>query len=143
MTALREQFDRGRAGPYAGDDATLPELLGQLGSDLGDLLNAHVQLATYEIRDDLEQRAKAASMYAGGMVAALLALLLLSFAAAWGLAEVMPTGFAFLIVGGVYVVAAIVLLLVGRNRMREADLAPRETIATIQEDVEWARRQMS
>jgi uncharacterized membrane protein YqjE len=125
------------------DDASLGTLLGQLGSDVGDLVSAHTQLAVLEVREDLEQRAKASAMFGGAGIAAFFALLLLSFAAAWGLAEVMATGFAFLIVGLVYVIAAAILFFVGRSRMQDADVVPRQTIETIQEDVEWARRQLN
>jgi len=40
---------------------------------------------------------------------------MLSLAAAWGLAEVLPTGFAFLIVAIVWVVVAAVMLLAARR----------------------------
>jgi uncharacterized membrane protein YqjE len=145
MTATRDhrpvELSERTASPSGKEP--LPDLLGRLGSDMGDLLNVHVQLASLEIRNDLEQRARAGALYGAAGVTALLGVLLLSFAAAWGLAEVMPTGFAFLIVGAVYAVVATVLFIVARNRMEEADATPHETIATIQEDVTWARQQTS
>ena len=74
---------------------------------------------------------------------ALLALQLLSFAAAWGLAAVLPTGFAFLIIGVVYAAIAAVLFSQGRKRAAEVQLVPEQTVETLKEDVQWARAQRS
>lgn len=143
MTAL---YDRtgpdGHRSVTVEDDASLGELFGQLGSDVSELMSTHVQLAVTEVRDDLQQRAKSAGVFGGAGVAALFGLLLLSFAAAWGLAEIMPTGVAFLIVGLVYVIVAAVLYVIARKQMEEAEGAP-QTIETIQEDVQWAKRQVN
>ena len=64
----------------------------------------------------------------------------LSFAAVYGLDEVMPLGIAFLVVGAVDAVAAAVLFMQGRKKLRTVEPVP-QTKATIQEDVEWAKQQ--
>ena len=81
-------------------------------------------------------------MLGAGTFVAYLAVLFLSLAAAWGLAEIVPEGVAFLIVGAVYAVVAAFLLITGRQRMREVRPVP-ETTETLKEDVQWARQQMS
>jgi hypothetical protein len=71
-------------------------------------------------------------------------VLLLSFAAAWGLAELLDSAaLGFLIVGVIYAVVATVLFIVGRNRMREVHPVPEATIASIKEDIQWLRQQAS
>lgn len=125
------------------DERPLPELFGRLTSDLGDLLSNHVHLAAAELRQEARDAARAAESALVGAVAALFALLLLSFAAAWGLAEVMAPGFAFLIVGAVYVVVAAAFLLVARGRAQKIQPVPPETTQTIQEDVQWLRTRNS
>ena len=123
-------------------DRSLGELFGELSSEFSGLLNAHVELAKVELWDEATTAARAAGMFAGAGITALFALLLLSFAAAWGLAAVMPTGFAFLIVGLLWALAAAVLAFVARDRARKIG-APEATIDTLKEDVEWARRRRS
>ena len=76
-------------------------------------------------------------------MAALLGLLMLSFAAAWGLAEVMAVGFAFLIVGGLYVAVAGTLFVSGRQRLAAVHPVPQQTVETLKEDVAWAKEQKS
>jgi hypothetical protein len=78
-------------------------------------------------------------MFGAAGVVAFLALILLSFAVAWGLAEVMPAGLAFLIVGLVFGGVAFAVFQIGRDRIQQVDPVPRETVDTIKEDVQWVR----
>jgi hypothetical protein len=71
-----------------------------------------------------------------------MALLLLSFAAAWGLSEIVPEGVAFLIVGLVWAGTAAVLGLSGRQRLAEAK-GPEQTVQEVKEDAQWIRQQTS
>jgi uncharacterized membrane protein YqjE len=123
-------------------DTSLPELLSRLSSDFGELVSKQVELAKVEIKEEIARAGKGAGLLGGGAFVAYLAVILLSFAAAWGLAEIMPEGFAFLIVGAVYAVVAIVLLRTGREQMRSVQAVP-ETTETLKEDVQWAKQQMS
>jgi uncharacterized membrane protein YqjE len=123
-------------------DQSLGDLLGRLTTDFSQLVSTQVELAKVELKEDVAKAGKGAGMYGGAAVTGLLAVLLLSFAAAWGLAEVMPAGVAFLIIGLVWAVVAAVLFLSGRSHM--SDLSPlSDTQATVKEDVRWAKRQMS
>jgi uncharacterized membrane protein YqjE len=122
-------------------DKSLGELLSRLTKDFSNLVSTQVDLAKLEIKEEVARAGKGAGMLTGGAVAAYLSLLLLSFAAAWGLSEVMATGFAFLILGAVWLVVAGVLLMSGRNELKSVDPIPQQTKAELQEDVAWARQQ--
>ena len=80
-------------------DLSLGELLGRVTSDFGNLVSTQVELAKVEIKEEVAKAGKGAAMISGGAVAALLGVLLVSMAAAWGLAEVIEPGWSFLIVG--------------------------------------------
>jgi len=123
-------------------DKSLGELIGQLGSDLGSLVSTQMELAKVEIKEEVVRAGRGAGMAGGGVFAAYLAILFVSLAAAWGLSEAMPTGWAFFIVGVIYAIAAAVLLAMGRDRLREVR-GPVVTTETVKEDVQWARQQMS
>jgi uncharacterized membrane protein YqjE len=123
-------------------DRSLGELFGELSNEFTGFVNAHIELAKVELREEATNASRAAAMFAGAGLTALFALLLLSFAAAWGLAEVMPTGFAFLIVGLVWTIGALILALVGRSRAKSIG-KPDDTIASLKEDVAWAREMRS
>jgi uncharacterized membrane protein YqjE len=123
-------------------DHSLGELLSRVTSDFGELVSTQVELAKVEIKEEVSRAGKGAGLLTGGGLAAYLAAILLSFAAAWGLAEVMPEVFAFLIVGVVWAAVAAVLMLSGRKQLDSVRVTP-QTRASIQEDVEWAKQQRS
>jgi uncharacterized membrane protein YqjE len=124
-------------------DKSLGQLFGDLSEEFSELLHTQMELFKTEMQDQRQKAVQAASGYGAAAVCAYMALLLLSFAAAWGLAAVMPEGFAFLIVGVVYAIAAGALYLVGRSRAREVKLVPEDTIESVKEDVQWARQKLS
>jgi uncharacterized membrane protein YqjE len=123
-------------------DASLGDLLNRLTHDFSALVSTQVELAKVEIKDEVATAGRAAGLLGGGAACAYMALVLLSFAAAWGLSEVVPEGVAFLIVGLAYAIAAAVLLPKGKEKL--SGIHPGEqTAETVKEDVQWAREQMS
>jgi len=120
----------------------LSELVGELTSDIGNLVSTHIELAKVEIKEEVKKAGLGAGLLSGAGVAALFALLLLSFALAWGLAEVMDAGWAFLLVGVVWAAAAAVMALMGKDRISRVN-GPEQTIDEVKEDAQWVRRQKS
>jgi hypothetical protein len=122
---------------------SLGELFSRLTADLSKLVRDEVELAKVEINQTVQEvRTAGLSIGAAGLFG-LMAFLLLSFAAAWGLAEVVPEGVAFLIVGGAYGLVALALLALGRQRLKAVKPVPEQTVETLKEDVAWAKQQMS
>jgi uncharacterized membrane protein YqjE len=124
-------------------EQSLGELLGRVSRDFSELVSTQVELAKVEIREEIAAAGRGAGILTGGAFCAYLAVILLSFAAAWGLSEIVPEGVAFLIVGAVYAVAAAVLLPKGKDRLSQVRPVPEKTAETVKEDVQWAREQMS
>jgi uncharacterized membrane protein YqjE len=124
-------------------DQSLGELLGRVSRDFSELVSTQVELAKVEIREEIAAAGRGAGILTGGAFCAYLAVILLSFAAAWGLSEIVPEGVAFLIVGAVYAVAAAVLLPKGKEKLSQVRPVPEKTAETVKEDVQWAREQMS
>jgi hypothetical protein len=131
------------AGSTHTQDRSLTELFSELGSGAATLIRQEVELAKIETKEQLRRTGKAGAMFTAGGVAGFMALQLLSFAAAWGLAAVLPDGVAFLLVGLVYAVVAAVLLGKGKKRAAEIQPVPKQTVETLKEDVQWARVQRS
>jgi uncharacterized membrane protein YqjE len=125
------------------EDRSLGELFSEMGSEVSQLVRSEIDLAKAELKEEAGKVAKAGAVLGAGGFIAYLAVILLSFAAAWGLATAIPEGFAFLIIGTVYVVIAAVCFLVGRQRLQEFSPVPQETVETIKEDVQWARARKS
>jgi hypothetical protein len=128
--------------PLAADES-LGDLLGQVSHDFSELVTTQVELAKVEIKEEIATAGRGAGMLGSGALCAYLAVVLLSFAAAWGLSELVPEGVAFLIVGAIYAVAAAILLPRGRDKLSQVRPVPEKTAETVKEDVRWARDQMS
>lgn len=107
--------------------------------DLQKLFRQELALAKAEMREEAVKTGKAAGLLSGAAVAGYLALLLLSLAAMFGLAELIGLGWAALVVAVVWAIVGAVLAVMGRNRMREVSPKPERTIETLKEDAQWAK----
>ena len=127
----------------ARESESLGDLFSRLTEDLSRLVRDEVELAKVEINATVENvKAGGVSIGVAGLLG-LMAFVMLSFAAAWGLAEVVPEGVAFLIVGAAYGLVALALLALGRQRLKAVQPVPEQTVETLKEDVAWAKEQMS
>ena len=124
-------------------DKDLSELVGELTTDIGNLVSTHIELAKVEIKEEVKKAGLGAGLLSGAGIAALFTLLLLSFAAAWGLSEAVPAGVAFLAVGLLFAVVAGLLLVVGKNKLASVRPVPEQTVRTIREDVEVAKTSLT
>jgi hypothetical protein len=127
--------------PYVvSEERSLKELFSEMTSELSLLISKEVELAKAEMKQKASLAAKGGGALAVGGVAALFALMLLSFAAAWGLAEVMAPGLAFLAVGVVYLVIAAVMLSSGRKKLAQMKPpVPEQALTTLKQDVQVAK----
>ena len=127
----------------AREGESLGDLFSRLTEDLSRLVRDEVELAKVEISQTVENVKTAGLSIGIAGVLGLMAFVLLSFAAAWGLAEVVPAGVAFLIVGGAYGLVDLALVALGRQRVKAVKPMPEQTVETLKEDVAWAKQQMS
>jgi uncharacterized membrane protein YqjE len=124
-------------------EQSLGQLLSRLTEDFGALVNTQLALARVEAKEELQRAARSARLLGAGAAAAYFAALLAVFTIAWALADAFDSVWlGFLVTTIVVAVVAGVLLAAGRRRMAEVQPMP-ETTETIQEDVQWARRQAS
>jgi uncharacterized membrane protein YqjE len=120
-------------------ETSIGELIGDISSDLSELFRKEVELAKVELRQEATKAGKAAGMLGVAGFAGYLAVVLLSFAAVFGLANVMDAGWAALIVAVVWAVVGAVLYTNGRKRLKTVDPMPRRTVDTIKEDAQWLK----
>jgi uncharacterized membrane protein YqjE len=96
------------------------DLLRRLREDVAALIHSEIELAKTEVIEKVKTHAKAAVLVAIALPFVLLALFAFLFAAIAALALVVPWWAAGLIVGGVLVLIAAVLALLGMRSMRKA-----------------------
>jgi xanthine/uracil permease len=125
-----------------GDDRSLGELFAELARETSTLVRQEVELAKTEMTQKASRVGKSVGMLAVGGAIAYAGLLAILAAIIIGLAALgVPWWLSALLVG--LVVAAVGYLLVqkGRDALKQADLAPRQTIETLKEDAAWVKEQ--
>ncbi|MBI1295343.1 phage holin family protein [bacterium] len=123
-------------------EPSIGDLFTNLSQNFSTLIRDEIRLAQVEMK----QKGKKAmsgiiSLAVGGFVAYAGFLVLLA-AAVVGLSYYMWTWLAALIVGVVVALIGTVMLVGGLSRLRNIDPAPQQTIETLKEDRDWAKRQV-
>ena len=127
------------------EDRSIGELFGQLTQDMTLLFRQELQLARTEMSDKVSHvTSNLVSVLTGGFVAyigglALVAALILGL---HELANISPWVSA-LIVGALFAIAGYVILNRGLKELKRVDLAPRRTVESLKDDVQWAKEQRS
>lgn len=136
-TTQRAQFD---ARHGVGDERSIGEVVGDLVTHSQQLLRGEVALAKREMADSAKQIGVAAGIGVAAWPFALGAVVLIGVAIGYALAEAMPLWAGFLVAGAIYVVIAAVLALVARSRVKDAQIAPTQTLDSAKEDLTWIQQ---
>jgi uncharacterized membrane protein YqjE len=121
-------------------DEPIGVLLKQLATETSTLVKQELELAKAEMREKGRKAGPGLGMIGGAGVAALLAMGALTAFLILALDGAMPNWLAALIVTVVYAAVAGLLYVRGKDRVEDAGSpAPRQTIETLKEDVEWAK----
>ncbi len=122
-----------------GVEPSLGELFSAASRDMSALVKQEIALAKAEMAGEAKQAGIGAGMLAVAGLLGLLALILLSFAAVYGLHALgLPLGLAFLAVGVAYVLIAGILALLAKGRLSKLG-PPQRTIKTLKDDLAWAK----
>lgn len=124
-----------RRGQQTGKGAnreSLGELVSLAVRDVSQLVRWEIDLAKLELRDDIKRLGISGAMLGVAAFVGCLVLVLLSFAAAYGLITAGIWNWAaFLFVAGAYVLVAVIAVLVGVRKVRRLT-ALRRTRASVQ-----------
>jgi hypothetical protein len=116
------------------------ELLGELANNSAALVRDEIELAKQEMREKVDVlRSGAVTIAIGGLIG-FVALLTLTAAVVAGLAHVMDTALAALLVGVVLAIIGGGLAFTGIGRLKRTSLKPEQTIETLEEDKEWLKQ---
>jgi len=125
------------------NDRSLGDLFGDLARDMGTLVSQEVTLARTEITETASRVGKDVAMLAvGGFVAyaGLLAIIAAVIFLIWD--QGVPLWLSALIVGAIVAGIGYVLVQRGITALKHQDFTPRQTIASLKEDTQWAKEQI-
>lgn len=123
------------------DDQSLGGIVSRISSDFSQLVRQEIELAKLEVKEEGKKAGKAAGMLGGAAFAAWMFAIFASITLMWALDHLMDIVWAALIVAVLWGVAAAVLAIQGRNKMREVNPKPEQTVETLKEDAQWLKAQ--
>jgi hypothetical protein len=121
---------------------TVPEVLADIVGNIQEIIRSEFRLAKAEVR---QEAAKAygplISCLIGGIIG-LYAGAYLIFAAITGLATLIPTWAASLIVSVVLALVASLMLSAATKKLKQVNAVPERTVESLKENVQWAKDQI-
>jgi len=125
------------------DDRPIGDLFGDLSAQTSRLIRSEIQLAIVEVRRTITDLARESAVIGAGGALAYAGLIVLLFGVGVLIADVLnlPSWVGLVLVG--LVVGAVGAFLAYRslNAIRNARMVPERTVATIRDDVDWAKEQ--
>ena len=145
---MSSQYDPNRyepARPVNDDARSVPQLLGDMVTELSNLFRKEIQLARAEMGENISEAGSAIPGMAGGAALAFGGLLLLLMALAALVSRLLdlPAGWGLLIVGVVAALAGYALVRGGMAKLKATSLTPHRTAEQLSRDAQAAKDQVT
>ena len=133
------------------DDESLPGLLGRVGEDLATLLDAKLGLLKIEIEEDIRACARGGVAIGVGSVIAAVGFALLNVGIGFVISALfeqtqlsppMKYALGFLITGAIYLFLGGGIVLVNKKRLARRRIMPERSIAELQKDKQWLKKEL-
>ena len=122
-------------------ERSISDLLQDILRNIQEIVRSEVRLARSELGDEFTKVKASAPLLVTGSVAGLLAALFLAWAAFYALSLVVPMWGAALVVAGVLAIVGGATLSAGVKALQRVH-PPEQTIASVKENVQWAKQQV-
>lgn len=130
------------AQEIAKEDRSLGELFSGLTTEAATLIRQEIALAQTEMTQKATKLGTNVGFLVVGGAIGYAALLAILAAVIIGLANVLPLWGAALLVGVVVGIIAAILISMALKNLKNTDLKPKETIASVKEDAKWLKKQV-
>ncbi|HEY4817647.1 MAG TPA: phage holin family protein [Candidatus Acidoferrum sp.] len=121
---------------------SMAEVLQDIVANIQEIFRSEFRLAKAEIHEETTKIARSSIPLGVGVLLALYAFGFILLAAVHALGTVVDAWLAALIVGVTVLVISMILVSIGRKRLKEVKVVPEKTIGTVKENVQWARHQI-
>jgi hypothetical protein len=125
------------------NEQSLGDLFSDLANETSTLVRQEIRLAQAEMTHKAVKAGKDVGYVAAGGAVAYAALLAFMAGVIAILAYIMPVWLAAFIVAAIAGGAAYFMAMPALTELRKIDPAPRETVATLKEDAQWLKKQVS
>lgn len=118
------------------------EVLQDIVGNVQQIIRSEFRLARAELREKANRAAKPATTLAAGAILGFYGLGFLLLAIVYALSIALPMWLAALIVSALLIVISAILVVSGRNKLKQIQPVPEKTVETLKENVQWAKDQM-
>ena len=123
-------------------ERSVPEVVQDIIGNIQEICRSEFRLAKTEIQEEVAEASAHAVTLGVGLVLAAYALGLLLLALVYALATFVAMWGAALLVGGVVAIIAVLLINRGREGLKHVNVKSERLIASLKENVQWAKRQI-
>ena len=120
-------------------ERSIAAVLGDIAGNVREMVRAEIRLAKVEASTQVSTAVRGATFVAAGGGVALVALAFLAIAGMYALATVVALWIAALIVAAAAALIGGLLIMAGMKQMQKVSFAMPKTVATIKEDIQWAK----
>jgi len=120
-------------------DRSIASVLGDIVGNVQQIIRAEVRLAKVEVGEEIARAGRGGVIAAAGVLFCAMALGFVLLAAVYALTLVWPAWAAALTVGVAVGVIGAVCIRAGVAHLKQVSLAPPKTVATLQENIQWAK----
>lgn len=124
------------------EEQSIGDLFSELANETSLLIRQEISLAQTEMTQKAVKVGKNVGFLAVGGAIGYIALMAIVAAIIIGLAYFIPLWLSALLVGVVIAIVAAVLISSAIKNLKNADLAPQQTIETLKEDAQWLKKQV-
>jgi uncharacterized membrane protein YqjE len=121
---------------------SMAEVLQGIVGNIQEIIRSEFLLAKAEISKETAKAVRSSVPLGIGLVLALYAFGFTLLAIVHALSAVVDAWLASLIVGLAVLVISVILVSVGKERLRQVNVVPEKTIETMKENVQWAKHQI-
>jgi uncharacterized membrane protein YqjE len=118
------------------------DVLQDIVGNLQQIIRSEFRLARAELKEKAGRAAKPATILATGAILGFYGLGFLLLAIVYALSIALPIWLAALIVATLLIIISAILVVSGRNKLKQIQPLPEKTVETVKENVQWAKDQM-
>ncbi len=133
------------------NDESLPVLVGRLGDDIMQLFDTKVSLLKVEVKEEVNEYARAGILIGVGGIIAAIGFALLNVAVAFGISTLLsgtnlsqPAQYAigFVATGALYLIVGAIIISAMKNRLAKQNLVPDRTVEELRKDKQWLKNEL-
>jgi uncharacterized membrane protein YqjE len=120
----------------------MAEVLRDIVANIQEIFRSEFRLAKAEIHEETTKAVRSSVPLVIGVLLSLYALGFILLAIVHALATVIDAWLAALIVGFAVLAISMILVSIGRKRLKQVKVVPEKTLGTVKENVQWAKHQI-